>query len=84
MSKARGWARAKRAGAHIMRLGAWYPIVDESKSVLVILNIGGRNAPIPRDLLEITHKEPQRFSVVYRSLEDEDTFRWKPKDVGNP
>ncbi len=30
MKKTRGWARVKPAGAHIMRLGAWYQIVDQN------------------------------------------------------
>ena len=83
MKKARGWARAKTAGAHLMRLGAWYPIVDERHSSIVVLGIARRNVPVPRDLVEITREAPQQFCVVRRSPEDHNPARGTPDDVGS-
>lgn len=82
MKKARGWARAKPAGAHLMRLGAWYPIVDERNPTMVVLGIARRNVPVPRDLVGITREAPQQFSVVHRSLDDPNPARGTPDDVG--
>ena len=82
MKKFRGWARAKPAGAHIMRLGAWYPIVDERNPSLIVLDIARRNVPVPSDFVEITREAPQQFSVVHRSPEDHNPARGTPDDVG--
>ena len=82
MRKTSGWATAKPAGAHIMRLGAWYKIVDERSPTLVVLDIARRNVPVPRDLVEISREAPQRFRVVYRSIEDHNPARGTPEDVG--
>ena len=82
MKKTRGWARAKPAGAHIMRLGAWYQIVDERNPSLIVLDIARRTVPVPRDLVEITREAPVQFSVVYRSLDDHNPARGTPGDVG--
>ena len=82
MKKTRGWARAKPAGAHIMRLGAWYQIVDERNPSLIVLDIAGRHIPVRRDLVEITREAPQRFSVVYRSVDDRNPARGTLDDVG--
>ncbi len=82
MKKTRGWARVKPAGAHIMRLGAWYQIVDERKPSLIVLDIAGRNVPVRRDLVELIREPPQRFSVVHRSVDDRNPARGTPDDVG--
>ena len=81
--KARGWARAKSAGSHLMRLGAWYPIVDERHSSILVLGIARRNVPVHRDLLEITREAPQKFSVVHRCPEDHNPARGTADDVGS-
>ncbi len=49
MKKTRGWARVKPAGAHLMRLGAWYQVVDQRHPSLIVLDIAGRNVPVFRD-----------------------------------
>lgn len=83
MKKTRGWARVKRAGAaHIMRLGAWYQIVDERNPSLIVLDIAGRDVLVRGDLVELTREAPQRFSVVYRSLDDPNPALGTPDDVG--
>ncbi len=67
MRRSRGWARVKPQGAHIMRLGAWYQIVGNTTPNLVVLDIARRNVAIPSDLLQISPRRPERFSVVPRS-----------------
>ncbi len=67
MRRSRGWARVGPHGAHIMRLGAWYQVVGNTGLNLVVLNIARRNVAIPRDLLQISPRRPERFSVVPRS-----------------
>ena len=71
MRRSEGWARVApqeaRAGAHLMRLGAWYQIVGNPAPTLVVLDIARRNVAIPRDLLQISPLRPERFSVVPRS-----------------
>ncbi len=83
MKKSRGWARVKPAGAHLMRLGAWYQVVDQRHPSLIVLDIAGRNVPVFRDLVEITRVAPRRFSVVYRSPDDPNPARGTPDDVGS-
>ena len=73
MTRSRGWARVAPqeagagAGAHLMRLGAWYQIVGNPAPTLVVLDIARRNVAIPSDLLQISPRRPERFSVVPRS-----------------
>ncbi len=70
MTRSRGWARVapQEAGAHLMRLGAWYQIVGNPAPSLVVLDIARRNVAIPSDLLQISPHRPEGFSVVPRSL----------------
>ncbi len=58
------WARVKRSGAHGLRRGAWYLVVNNAKSDLVILDVRKENVPIPRSMVEITTTAPTRWSVV--------------------
>ncbi len=67
MRGSRGWARVRAQGENIMRLGAWYEVVGNTGLNLVVLNIARRNVAIPRDLLQISPRRPERFSVVPRS-----------------
>ncbi len=67
MRRSQGWARARAPGAHLMRLGAWYQVVGNNAPNLLVLDIARRNVAIPRDLLQISPHQPERFSVVPRS-----------------
>src|SRR5438034_7395123 len=61
---AKGWARVGRPGAHLLRRGAWYPVVRISSSHIVVLDVNRRNVPVDRRFLEIRYHPPERWSVV--------------------
>jgi hypothetical protein len=54
----------KLSGAHNLRRGAWYPVVNDSNSRIVILDVSKRNVPIPRESVELSEEKPLRWSVV--------------------
>ena len=62
--QAKGWARVGRTGAHLLRRGAWYPVVRISSSHIVVLDVNRRNVPVDRRFLEIRYHPPERWSVV--------------------
>jgi len=62
--QAKGWARVGRPGAHLLRRGAWYPVVRISSSHIVVLDVNRRNVPVDRRFLEIRYHPPERWSVV--------------------
>ena len=82
MRRSRGWAQAKPMGAHLMRLGAWYQIVDDRDPTLVVLDIARRNVPVHRDLVEIAEQVPELFSVVLRAPDDPNPARGTRDDLG--
>lgn len=61
---ARKWARARGAGAHGLRRGAWYLVVNDTQPSVVILNVRKQNVPVPRSMLEIRQESPAAWSVV--------------------
>ncbi len=58
------WARVKLSGAHNLRRGAWYPIVNDSSPTIVILDVSKNNVPVPRASLHLANEKPERWSVV--------------------
>jgi hypothetical protein len=62
--QAKGWARVGRPGAHLLRRGAWYPVVRISSSHIVVLDVNRRNVPVDRRFLEIRYHPPERWSIV--------------------
>ncbi|MGD8727524.1 MAG: hypothetical protein PVH40_07755 [Gemmatimonadales bacterium] len=72
MMTAKQWARVKDAAVHGLRRGAWYPVVAEGSSDIIVLNVSTRNVPVPRDLLDLSDEKPSRWSVV----------QWKPEERG--
>lgn len=58
------WARPKRSGAHGLRRGGWYRVVNDSSPSLVILDVRKTNVPVPRSLLEFSDSPPTKWSVV--------------------
>ena len=62
--QARGWARVGKRGAHLLRRGAWYPVVRVSSSQIVVLDVNRRNVPVDRRFLEIRYHPPERWSLV--------------------
>jgi len=63
-SKERKWARVKRAGAHGLRRGAWYVVLNENKTNIVVLDVSKKAIPIDRSLLDFTAQKPRKWSVV--------------------
>lgn len=61
---ARKWARPKRSGAHGLRRGAWYQVVNDNLESLVILSVRGTNVPVPRSMVELRDNRPDQWSVV--------------------
>lgn len=62
--RARLWARVRQSGAHGLRRGAWYPVVNDNQASLVVLNVRRDNVPVPREMLELSDQPPQSWSVV--------------------
>ena len=62
--QAKGWARVGKVGAHLLRRGAWYPVVRISSSHIVVLDVNRRNVPVDRRFLEIRYHPPERWSIV--------------------
>jgi hypothetical protein len=61
------WARVRLAGAHGLRRGAWYPVVNDKKPTMVFLDVNKRNVAVDRTLLELAETPPTRWSVVVRA-----------------
>jgi len=59
------WARVTQAEAFGLRRGAWYPVVSNSSS-LVLLDVNKANRPVNRLSLEFTDQKPSKWSVVQR------------------
>lgn len=70
MAKSERWARLwaiSRPDAEPMpRQGAWYPVVNETNAVVVV-EVRRKHTTIPRHLVEIRDRRPERFTVVYRA-----------------
>src|SRR2546426_4311420 len=62
--QAKGWARVGKSGAHLLRRGAWYPVVRISSSHIVVLDVNRRNVPVDRRFLEIRYHPPERWTIV--------------------
>jgi hypothetical protein len=58
------WARVKLSGAHNLRRGAWYPVVNDSSAKIVVLDVAKRNVPVPRESVELADAKPEAWSVV--------------------
>ncbi len=64
------WARVRQTGAHGLRRGAWYAVVNDSKPSIVFLDVNKKNIAVDRTLLEIREGRPEAWSVVIRRPED--------------
>ena len=58
------WARARQTGAHGLRRGAWYLLVNDPGGSLIILNVRKHNIPVPRTMVVVSDDSPERWSVV--------------------
>lgn len=64
MNGPKKWARVKLSGAHNLRRGAWYPVVNDNSAKLVVLDVAKRNVPVPRESVELADHKPTRWSLV--------------------
>jgi len=58
------WARARGAGSHNLRRGAWYPVVNDGGSEIVVLNVYRNNVPVPRSMLILSNERPAAWTIV--------------------
>lgn len=77
-----GWARVRPPGAHYLRRGAWYPVVNDRASTLIVLDVARRNVAVTRDAVELRSDAPDRFSVVIRSPCDPKQGRINGRELG--
>ena len=52
------------SGAHGLRRGAWYPVVNDSQAAIVILDVNKNNVPVDRATLQLADVKPNKWSVV--------------------
>lgn len=80
-----GWARlypvAKPFTSPMLRHGAWYLVVDDLGKRLVVV-VKGRRVAVPRHLLEVRPRRPNRFTVVYRTREEASPAYGTPGNMG--
>lgn len=69
------WARVRRTGAHGLRRGAWYAVVNDSKPTIVFLDVHRKNVAMDRTLLDISEAPPSLWSVVRRATDEPETAR---------
>jgi hypothetical protein len=69
------WARVRLAGAHGLRRGAWYPVVNDKQATIVFLDVNKRNVAVDRSLLEFAEGRPTRWSIVTRGGGEHGTRR---------
>ena len=62
--KERKWARVTRAGIGGLRRGAWYPVLNENKSDVVVLDVNKKAVPADRSMFDFTSEKPHKRSVV--------------------
>lgn len=65
-----GWGRlfaaARLSQAPETRQGAWYPVVSEGRS-RIVLEVNGKRVDFARTAVEVRPNRPDKFTVVYRS-----------------
>ena len=76
------WARVSKDEAHGMRRGAWYAVVGDAESNLVLLDVNRSNRPVSRTSLEFTEEKPSKWSVVQRDAEDRVALRASTAKLG--
>jgi hypothetical protein len=79
---AMGWARVQPLGAHFLRRGAWYPVVNDKTASLIVLDVARRNVAVSRRSVELRAARPDAFSIVIRSPDDPKPGKINGKDFG--
>ena len=76
------WARVAKEEAHGMRRGAWYAVVGDAESMLVLLDVNRSNRPVTRSSLEFTEEKPTKWSVVQRNADEQAALRASTAELG--
>lgn len=76
------WARVSKEEAHGLRRGAWYPVVGDAKSMLVLLDVNKSNRPVTKTSLEFSETKPNKWSVVRREPDDHAALRASTANLG--
>ena len=80
---ARLWAVAHPRTRPMLRSGAWYPVVGEDSQSEVLLAVRHRTVRLPAHLVELRRGErPRKFTVVVRSLVEENPASGTGRDLG--
>jgi hypothetical protein len=82
MTEPRAWARVLPKGAHLLRRGAWYPVANDRTPQLLVLAVGKRTVPVPRDLVQVREQRPELWSIVVRAPADPNIERGTERDLG--
>ena len=77
----KSWARVCKAGAHGLRRGAWYAVVNDKKPTIVFLDVSKRNVAVDRSLLEFSDVRPYQWSIVVRAPDDPSAKRASQLDL---
>src|SRR2546427_9058320 len=62
-----GWARCGDNVADVLRRGAWYPIVEETKDGHVVVAVRNRQVRLSRDDVQVRERAPDHWSIVVRT-----------------
>lgn len=77
------WARVSKEEAHGLRRGAWYAVVGEAESDLVLLDVNKTNRPVNRSNLEFADEKPTKWSVVRRDPNEHAAVRASTARLGS-
>ena len=61
------WARCLDSVADILRRGAWYPVMEETKDGHVVVQVGAKPIRISRADVRLRESPPDTWSVVVRT-----------------
>jgi hypothetical protein len=78
---ARLWRATKPEFNPSLRHGAWYPVVSQGET-LVVLEVRGRRISVPADLVELRPKRPDHFTVVHRTASEHEATGGTRRDLG--
>ncbi len=78
---ARLWATSRPKTDPMLRQGAWYKVVGETES-MVVLEVRRKHATVGRELIELRDHRPDRFTVVYRARNSHNPVEGSKEDVG--
>lgn len=76
------YARVSQEEAHGLRRGAWYAVVGDGESDLVLLDVNKSNRPVSSSSLDFADEKPTKWSVVRRDPEEHAALRASSVKLG--